>query len=101
MDLRNPPIARLYQQFLLAGVHCESPLWAQGCPDPATRYGSAYWGRPATHWRAREVVGVAEYDPYVWSGRASQEVSSIWMGAVLEALPIARFPSPLIEPDVP
>ena len=23
------------------------------------------------------------------------------MGAVLEALPIARFPSPLIEPDVP
>ncbi len=33
---------------------------AQGCHDPAVPYGSAYWGAPAAHTRAREVVGAAE-----------------------------------------
>src|SRR5207245_3859955 len=31
--------------------------------DPAAPYGSAYWGTPAAHRRATEVVGVAESDP--------------------------------------
>jgi hypothetical protein len=36
---------------------------AQGCPDPAALYGSAYWGAPAAHARAVEVVGTAESEP--------------------------------------
>src|SRR5216684_58649 len=39
------------------------PQLAQGFPDPAVPYGSAYWGAPAAHTRAREVVGAAESDP--------------------------------------
>src|SRR6266436_33275 len=33
------------------------------CPDPAALYGSAYWGAPAAHTRAVEVVGTAESAP--------------------------------------
>jgi hypothetical protein len=33
---------------------------AQRCLDPAAPCGSAYWGPPAAHARAREVVGAAE-----------------------------------------
>jgi len=39
------------------------PVLAQGCPDPAAPYGSAYWGRPAAHTGAGEVVGAAKSDP--------------------------------------
>jgi hypothetical protein len=45
-------------------VHRRSgPHLAQGRPDPVARYESAYWGTPAAHARAREAVGVAEFDP--------------------------------------
>ncbi len=40
-----------------------SPVVAQGCPDPATLYGSGYWVGPAAHASAREVVGAVEPDP--------------------------------------
>jgi Pyruvate/2-oxoacid:ferredoxin oxidoreductase delta subunit len=44
--------------------HCRGcVLMAQDCPDPAARHRSAYWGRPAVHSRAMEVVGAAESDP--------------------------------------
>src|SRR5260370_42350818 len=36
---------------------------AQGCLDQAAPYRSAYWGAPAAHTRAVEVVGAAESDP--------------------------------------
>src|SRR5260370_21737710 len=41
---------------------CVGPFLAQGCLDPAAPFGSAYWGAPAAHSRARAVVGVAESD---------------------------------------
>jgi hypothetical protein len=39
------------------------PVLAQGCLDQAAPYGSAYWGAPAAHTRAVEVIGAAESDP--------------------------------------
>jgi hypothetical protein len=36
---------------------------AQGCLDQAAPYRSAFWGAPAAHTRAVEVVGAAESEP--------------------------------------
>ena len=44
---------------------------AQGCPDPAAPYRSAYWAAPAAHLRAVEVVGAAESDPKPSSGQVT------------------------------
>jgi hypothetical protein len=38
----------------------EVPPYPDLWPDPAAPYGSAYWGAPAAHTRAVEVVGAAE-----------------------------------------
>jgi hypothetical protein len=46
----------------------ERLLLAQGCPDPTGPKWSAYWGAPAAHTRAREMVGAAESDPDRHSG---------------------------------
>jgi len=58
IGLKPPPIL----DYLLR-TKGNLPQLAQGYPDPADPYGSAYWGAPAAHTRAREVVGAAESDP--------------------------------------
>jgi hypothetical protein len=44
-------------------VHSRCPVVAQGCLDQAAPYRSAFWGAPAAHTRAVEVVGAAESEP--------------------------------------
>ncbi len=45
----------------LKGPRCL--LLAQGCPDPAAPYGSAYWGAPAARKCAGELADAAESGP--------------------------------------
>jgi len=54
---------RAHPRLYLLRTKGNLPQLAQGYPDPAVPYGSAYWGAPAAHTRAREVVGAAESDP--------------------------------------
>ena len=74
-----------------------SPDVAQGCLDQAAPYGSAYWGAPAAHTRAVEVVGTAESDPkQSLQGRPKREVTGS-----LRFIQLAAFQSSGFTPSTP
>ena len=53
---------RAHPRLYLLRTKGNLPL-VRSLPKASVPYGSAYWGAPAAHTRAREVVGAAESDP--------------------------------------